>query len=62
MNGYLLDTYVVLWWLAGSVRLSPDLRERIADPTNRIFVSAAAAWEMAIKKSLGRLDIPFNLS
>ena len=62
MNGYLLDTHVVLWWLAGSARLSRDLRERIADPTNRVVVSAAAAWEMAIKKSLGRLDIPFNLN
>ena len=62
MNGYLLDTHVVLWWLAGSARLSHDLRERISDPANRVVVSAAAAWGMAIKKSLGRRDIPFNLS
>ncbi len=62
MNGYLLDTRVVLWWLAGSPHLSTEVRERIEDPRNRIFVSAAAAWEMAIKKSIGRLEIPSNLT
>jgi PIN domain nuclease of toxin-antitoxin system len=62
MNGYLLDTHVVLWWLSDPGRLSEAARAAIADGTNRVYVSAAAAWEMAIKKSLGRLDIPGNLA
>lgn len=61
MNGYLLDTHVILWWLDDPNRLSSEARESIADANSRVFVSAAVAWEMAIKKSIGRLDIPANL-
>jgi len=53
----LLDTHVVLWWLADDERLSSEAREIIADPENAIFVSAASAWEVVIKQSLGKLRI-----
>ena len=62
MNGYLLDTHVLLWWLSEPTRLSPEAAAIIRDGRNRLWVSSAAIWEMSIKKSLGRLDMPPNLA
>lgn len=61
MKRALLDTPVFLWWLADDVQLGPRARELIADGRNQIFVSAATAWEIAIKKALGKLDAPEDL-
>ena len=61
MSGYLLDTHVVLWWLDDPAELSDEARQAIGDSGNVVHVSAAAVWEMGIKKSIGRLDIPANL-
>ncbi|MGH7499747.1 MAG: type II toxin-antitoxin system VapC family toxin [Gemmatimonadales bacterium] len=49
----LLDTHVLIWWDEGS-RLSTGARKAI-DDAQEIFVSAASAWEVAIKIQLGRL-------
>ena len=57
----LLDTHVLLWWLAEDDRLTPTMREAIADPATPVVVSAASAWEMAIKAGLGKLTIPGDL-
>jgi PIN domain nuclease of toxin-antitoxin system len=54
----LLDTHVLLWWLADDPALPPRLREVLADPAVEALVSAASAWEIAIKQALGRLDFP----
>jgi PIN domain nuclease of toxin-antitoxin system len=51
----LLDTHALLWWLAGSDRLSATAREEVADETNEVLVSAASAWEVATKVRLGKL-------
>ena len=61
MSGYLLDTHVLIWWLSEPDRLPPQVHEAISNPETAIFVSAAVAWEMAIKKSIGRLEMPSNL-
>jgi len=53
----LLDTHVFLWWRANSSKLGEEARERIAG-ADVAFVSAATAWEIAIKRALGRLEIP----
>jgi len=58
----LLDTHVLLWWLADSPRLSTQVRVLIRDPKLAVWVSAASVWEIAIKKSLGKLDAPDDLS
>ena len=50
----LLDTHTFLWWLAGDP-LEPAAAERIADPDVLVAVSAASAWEISIKQSLGML-------
>ena len=53
----LLDTNALLWWLAGSDRLGRRARAAIASPGNSVYVSAASAWEIAIKISLGKLAV-----
>ncbi|MBI2898527.1 MAG: type II toxin-antitoxin system VapC family toxin [Deltaproteobacteria bacterium] len=51
----LLDTHVLLWWIYADRRLSTVARGLIADPSNRILVSSASAWEIATKHRLGKL-------
>ena len=55
MSDYLLDTHVFIWWQVGDPRLGRFTRASIADPSGRVFVSAASVWEIAIKKLLGKL-------
>ena len=57
----LLDTHVLLWWLADDPRLTPAMREAIADPSTSVVVSAASAWEAAIKAAVGKLRVPDGL-
>lgn len=57
----LLDTHALIWALEDSPRLSPTARAAIVDPDNQVLVSVVSAWEMAIKQSLGRLEVPDDL-
>lgn len=54
----LLDTHTFLWWNAGDPQLSDRVREIIADGDNEIWLSAASAWEIALKAGKGRLLLP----
>lgn len=56
----LLDTHVLLWWLADDRKLSKDARTIIADAHHQVFVSAASVWEVAIKAALRRIDIELD--
>ena len=56
----LLDTHILLWWLAAEP-LRDDAREAISNPRSTVFVSAASAWEISIKRSLGKLKAPDDL-
>lgn len=53
----LLDTHVLLWWLADDPRLSDVARERL-ETEPRAAVSSASCWEVAIKVKLGKLPAP----
>jgi len=53
--------HVLLWWLSDDAALKPEAREAISDPSSIIYVSAASAWEISIKKALGKLDAPDDL-
>lgn len=53
----LLDTHVLLWWLAGDRKLGRRAAALIGDPANAVSVSAATAWEIAIKAGLGRIEL-----
>jgi PIN domain nuclease of toxin-antitoxin system len=52
----LLDTHALLWWALDSKELSRNARQTIGDYNNDVFVSAATAWEIAIKFRAGRLQ------
>jgi PIN domain nuclease of toxin-antitoxin system len=52
----LLDTHVLLWTLEGHARLAP-FRAAVTDPGNAVFFSAVSVAEIAIKSSLGKLEV-----
>jgi PIN domain nuclease of toxin-antitoxin system len=54
----LLDTHILLWWLANAPSLSPTAAALIRDPENMIFISAVSLWEIWLKQSLGKLRLP----
>ena len=57
----LLDTHALLWWLSDDRTLSKAARRAIADPVAVVYVSAVTAWEIAIKRALGKLSAPDDL-
>jgi PIN domain nuclease of toxin-antitoxin system len=54
MTALLLDTHAFAWVVTEPDRLSSVAREAVEDPTRPLLVSAATAWEMAIKHRAGR--------
>lgn len=54
----LLDTHIFIWASSSPANLPPRLGPELADPSNELFVSAATAWEIAIKHAQGRLRFP----
>jgi PIN domain nuclease of toxin-antitoxin system len=61
MRRLLLDTHVLLWWLADNPALGRKARKLIADPRNEVFISAVTSWEIAIKKTAGKLEAPDDI-
>jgi PIN domain nuclease of toxin-antitoxin system len=57
----MLDTHALIWALEGGTRLSKAARRVLDDTTSEVLVSAVSAWEIAIKKALGRLRVPDDL-
>jgi PIN domain nuclease of toxin-antitoxin system len=57
----LLDTHALLWWL-GDSPMAPDARQQISDPATLVVVSAASAWEIAIKRATGKLRLDGNVA
>jgi PIN domain nuclease of toxin-antitoxin system len=54
----LLDTNVIVWLLLGDrASVSEATQEALADERNAISVSAVSVWEIAIKRSLHKLEI-----
>jgi len=49
------DTHTVLWWAHEPSRLSPTANDLLRDRRNEVLLSAAVAWEIAIKTALGKL-------
>jgi PIN domain nuclease of toxin-antitoxin system len=58
----LLDSHVLVWWLAGAPAVSKDARRAIADPGNDVLVSAATVWELAIKRAIGKIELAADLA
>lgn len=53
----LLDTQALLWWKGGSRKLGRRARQAIETGAGTVRVSAASAWEIAIKSRTGRLKL-----
>lgn len=51
----LLDTHILLWWLADDAALPATADALIADQANGVFVSSMSLWEIAIKSRLGKI-------
>jgi len=58
----LLDTQVLLWWLLDDAMLGTKAKGAIADPRNQVYVSAVSTWEISIKRQLGKLQAPEDMS
>ena len=56
----LLDTHIALWAITDSPKLPKQVRELISMPATEVYVSAASVWEIAIKHSLGRSNMPVS--
>ena len=56
----LLDTHVALWAITDHPQLPTRARELIESPRATVWVSVASVWEIAIKHSLGRGDMPVS--
>lgn len=54
----LLDTHVVLWSATAPEKLSDGARNAIEDGANDVLVSVVTAWEIALKQSIGKLELP----
>ena len=57
----LLDTHTVVWYITGDSRLPLSLRKKIDDSSNNCFVSMASLWELAIKSTIGKLELQEDL-
>ena len=60
MTRLLLDTHLLLWWLKGDARLPQAVIERVQAPEAEVFISQASLWELAIKVSIGRLQVDLS--
>ncbi len=54
----LLDTCTFLWIAGGDTALSARAAALYSDPANEVFLSAASAWEIAVKHAIGKLPLP----
>ncbi len=58
---YILDTHTLLWYLRDSDELSSTAKKTINE-AEYIYISIASLWEIAIKHSIGKLDLEFTVS
>jgi PIN domain nuclease of toxin-antitoxin system len=56
---YLLDTHTLLWAISESSELSESVIAVLENPENRLFLSVASLWEIAIKLSINKLRLTF---
>ena len=58
---YLLDTQVVIWALESNPKLPEALKLTINDPAHDVFITIVSLWEIAIKRSIGKLELNYDL-
>ncbi len=57
----IIDTHILLWLLSDSEALSDNARNELKSG-NKIFVSVVSLWEIALKKSIGKLELSYSIS
>ena len=55
----LLDTHILLWAVLNDPRLTRTQVSAISE--GELYVSSGSIWEIGIKRSLGKLDVPDTL-
>ena len=58
----LIDTQILLWSLMEPKKLSSLGRELVSAPENTVFLSAVSMWEIRIKESIGKLELPLKFA
>ncbi len=58
----LLDTHTAIWWLADLPSLGREAATLLADDGHEVLLSAVVVWEVAIKRSLGKLTAPPDIA
>ena len=55
---YIIDTHILLWLLSEPEKLSEIAKKILLE--DDLYISMASLWEIAIKQSNGKLDLPFS--
>ena len=55
---YIIDTHILLWLLSEPEKLTATVKKILQE--DELYISMASLWEIAIKQSNGKLDIPFS--
>jgi PIN domain nuclease of toxin-antitoxin system len=58
----LLDTHAFLWFIEGNATLHERARNLIEEQANQRFLSVVSLWEIAIKISIGKLELKMSLT
>lgn len=58
----LIDTHVFIWYVQNSEKLTTSVTGLINDGKNQILLSTASIWEMAIKQSVGKLNLGVTIT
>ena len=54
----LLDTHTFLWFIKDDHKLSKKAKAFISEPINTRYLSYASIWEIALKQSIGKIELP----
>jgi PIN domain nuclease of toxin-antitoxin system len=57
----LLDTHTLLWAIGDTDKLSEKAIQEIKNPDNEVLVSAVSLWEIALKYTIGKLAVDFDI-
>ncbi len=53
----LIDTHILIWYIAGNFSLKPAMTDLLEATENELSISVAGLWEIAIKVGKGKLDL-----
>jgi len=55
---HIIDTHILLWLLSEPEKLTATAKKILQE--DELYISMASLWEIAIKQSNGKLDLPFS--